>query len=753
MNESSVADVSRWLSAMFPAEWVRVALVLALFSVLVVIGLFLYLNQFTKKEYFGRWTLAWIFYAAYLGASIGLEETPDNAFLVMVRRSCIGISALYMFFGSLEFAQRGRPVRELYLGIGMLLIWAAVAAFVVRDWLWITVPVFVLLAAASVYTGSLYVRFRLRYRGANLLVAGFSLWGLHLLAFPFLGLNASAAAGGYLTSAVLAFFIAMGMMVQVLEEAREKNESLVNDYQKGLAQRHALEEQVSLSEEKYRALFEGSSDATFLVDLETLRIVEANLAAQQMLGLQSGPLEERDFGEICPALQTSGKNLMEDKKRFDVVFQPGTEVKLFRSDGTPLVCEGESRLIQANRRPVMQVHVHEVTERKKIEQQLRKYEKLSALGQLIAGVAHELNNPLAVIMGYSQLLTKRADVPEKTKTELQKILHESERAAKIVRNLLTFSRPREPEMTTVQLNQVVAGVVDACTPEIKSNAVDIQLRLSEQLPRTKADPNQLEQVITNLITNAIHAQQKQTSARRIEISTREYGAYIRITVADNGPGIPGELLTKIFEPFFTTKSPGQGTGLGLAISRAIIEEHHGKLWAQSEPGKGARFFVELPIIPCAEDRPATDGSAHFTGVTPDEEALENARHRILIVDDEPGIVEVLKEALGFSGYTIDTAYNGAVALQKITQETYDLVLSDLRMPDMDGEKLYHTVRRLKPDLAGRIIFLTGDTVSSNARTFLEWTGNRWFSKPFNMAELEEVIHNYLRPTALATMVQ
>jgi two-component system NtrC family sensor kinase len=391
----------------------------------------------------------------------------------------------------------------------------------------------------------------------------------------------------------------------------------------------------------------------------------------------------------------------------------------------------------------MQVHVHEVTERKKIEQQLRKYEKLSALGQLIAGVAHELNNPLAVIMGYSQLLTKRADVPEKTKTELQKILHESERAAKIVRNLLTFSRPREPEMTTVQLNQVVAGVVDACTPEIKSNAVDIQLRLSEQLPRTKADPNQLEQVITNLITNAIHAQQKQTSARRLEISTREYGAYIRITVADNGPGIPGELLTKIFEPFFTTKSPGQGTGLGLAISRAIIEEHHGKLWAQSEPGKGARFFVELPIIPCAEDRPATGGTAHITGVMPDEEALENARHRILIVDDEPGIVEVLKEALSFSGYTIDTACNGAVALQKITQETYDLVLSDLRMPDMDGEKLYHTVRRLKP----------GDTVSSNARTFLEWTGNRWFSKPFNMAELEEVIHNYLRPPALATMVQ
>ena len=527
----------------------------------------------------------------------------------------------------------------------------------------------------------------------------------------------------------------------------------MDQFQKGLAQCHALEEQVSLSEEKYRALFEASSDAAFLVDLETLHIVEANAAAEQLIGVQTTPADARSFSDVCPSLQLSGKSMMEDKKRFDMLFHPGNEVKIFRGDGSSVTCEGEAKLIQANRRPVMQIHLHEVTERKKIEQQMRKFEKLSALGQLIAGVAHELNNPLAVIMGYSQLLNKRTDVPEKTKAELKKILHESERAAKIVRNLLTFSRPREPEMTTVHLNQIITQVVDACVPETKSNGIQVDLRLSAQLPRTKGDPNQLEQVLTNLLINSVHAQMKQSTPRRVEISTREYGAYIRITVTDNGPGITPEVMSKIFEPFFTTKATGQGTGLGLAISRAIVEEHHGKMWAQSEPDKGARFFVELPIIPCAEDQPPADTLSNFTAVHPEEEMLQNSQRRLLIVDDEPGIVEVLKEALGFSGYTIDTACNGAVALQKITQDNYDLVISDLRMPDMDGEKLYHTVRRLKPELASRIVFLTGDTVSSNARTFLDWTGNRWFSKPFNMADLEEVIHNYLRPTQLATMVQ
>lgn len=741
-------ELAQAMDEVFPSDWVRAALVLAFFAVLVVVALFLYLNRATRKTYFARWTMAWIYYATFLVASIGLEDVPGHEWLIMVKRACIGIAAWYMFCGNLEFIERGRSQRELYLGTVLLVIWAAVAAFVVKEWLWITVPVFVLLAAVSVYTGALYGRFIRRYLGARLLLLGFMLWGLHLVAFPFMGQTQVTAAAAYLISAVLAFFIAMAMMIQVLEEANERTERLMDQFERGLARCRALEEEVRLSDERYRALFDSSSEATFVVDLETLQIVEANQAAHQLIGATDGPLVGRDFGEFCPSVRTDTSNLMERKKRFDAVFYPSHEVKVFRHDGSPVVCEGEGRLVQAHGRPVMQVHLHELTERKRIEQQLRRVEKLSALGQLIAGVAHELNNPLAVIMGYAQLLNKRTDVPERARVELKKILHESERAAKIVRNLLTFARPREPEMVTVQLNQVIQEVVDGCSSELKSHNIQLDLRLSPQLPRTKADPNQIEQVLTNLISNAVHAMSRQSTPRRLEISTKEYGAYLRITVADTGPGIAPEIQHKIFESFFTTKAPGQGTGLGLAISRAIVEEHHGKIWVQSEPGQGARFFVELPIVPCG-DEPAETASAKES----EPVAEPTGKHRILIVDDEPGIVEVVKEALSACGYRVDTAGNGAIALQKIMQEPYDLIISDLRMPDMDGEKLYHTVRRLQPELASRIVFLTGDTVSQTARAFLEWTGNRWFSKPFQVSELERVVRNFLQPPKLLEVVQ
>jgi len=748
MNLLTLNDTLETLKGMFTQEWAQAALVMALFSILMVIGLFTYLNFYTQKKYFSLWTMGWVMYALFLGASIFLEEQPGHAFLIMARRACIGMSALYMFFGSLEFAGRGRPQRELYLGAAMIALWSAVAAFVVQEILWITVPVFVLLAVASIYTGCLYVAFLKKYRGSLLLAIGFCLWGVHLLGLPFMGLSAFTEVGGYITTAVLALFIAMGMVVQTLEESRARNRSLLEQVQQDLAQQHVLVEQVNQTEQKYQALFESASDATFIVGLETGKVLTANQAAEHLTRANGVPLADRVFSEICPAVQLDGKNLLEDKKRFDEVFQPFRDFKFFRLDGSTITCEGAAKLIQHDKRPAMQVNLHEVTERRRLEQQLHKFEKLSALGQLIAGVAHELNNPLAVIMGYAQLLNKRADVPPKMKTELTKMFHESERAAKIVRNLLTFARPREPEMASVNLNTVVSNVLDACEGELKAHSIPVERKLSTQLPRTKADLNQLEQVLTNLVRNAVQAQANQTQPRSLEVSTREYGAFIRITVADTGSGIPQDILGKIFDPFFTTKAPGQGTGLGLAICHAIVEEHHGKIWAQSEPRKGAKFFVELPIVPCAEDAAATTETPADAGVVTETEQLDNAHHRILIVDDEPGIVEVLKEALSYHGYVIDTAGNGAIALQRIQAEHYSLIVSDLRMPDMDGEKLYHAVRRLKPELAANIIFLTGDTVSSNSRTFLDWTGNRWFSKPFNVGDLEEVIRNFLRQPQL-----
>jgi two-component system NtrC family sensor kinase len=234
----------------------------------------------------------------------------------------------------------------------------------------------------------------------------------------------------------------------------------------------------------------------------------------------------------------------------------------------------------------------------------------------------------------------------------------------------------------------------------------------------------------------------------IEVTTEMRGDTIRIVVADSGPGIPLEILGRIFDPFFTTKGPGKGTGLGLSICYSIMEEHKGKIWVESEVGKGARFIAELPVVNCQDSAGEGDSTGNERELDP-----EAPQRRLLIVDDEPGIVDVLQEVLGNNGYRIETASNGAKALNCIASQEYDLIISDLCMPEMSGEKLHAAIREHYPHLLNRIIFLTGDTVSPGSRSFLEQTGARWLSKPFNIAEVERVVRSYLRAEPVSLTVR
>ncbi len=735
-----------WLRGLFdfafPPEWVKAALVLSFCSTGVVIGVFGYLNRYTKKEYFSLWTVAWMFFALWLAAAIQLEESPDSPFLVMARRACLGICALCMCWGSFEMAGvRGRSRRELVGAMLFVLLWSYIAAYRVSDPLWITAPVCALFAAACVYTGSLFLRMRQRYSGAMMLAGGFILFGAQFLARPYVeqGMPLVLTAS-YVATSVLAVFIALGMVVMVLEQGRERNETLVEEFKRGMATRRLLEQEVFVSEEKYRALFDSASDAIFLVDLETLDILEANQSSAHFLGddpaTQGG---RRSFLELCPALRGTDGTLLHNKKMFDEIFGPSKEFQMIRHNGAAVVCEGTANLVQYNQRPVLQLNIREITERKRLEQQLRQAEKLSALGQLVAGVAHELNNPLAIIMGYSQILSKQTTHDPALRADLGKILRESERAAKIVRNLLTFARPREPQMTTVDINRLLANLIETHESVFEVSGIVVHARLQPDLPTTVADPHQIEQVFTNILLNATQALQTHDGPRTIEIASEQHERTLRVMFADSGPGIAPEIVSKIFDPFFTTKPPGKGTGLGLSISHSIIHEHRGRIWVQSERGQGAKFFVELPLIV----RTAEEALAATPPARRKERDPQAATRRLLLVDDEPGILEVLSMTLSEAGYTIDTANSGAEAYERIGRQRYDLIVSDLCMPGMDGEALYKRVRESNPELARRIIFVTGDTVSAKSRSFLEWTGNRWFSKPFNIGELETVVSNFL----------
>jgi two-component system NtrC family sensor kinase len=404
-----------------------------------------------------------------------------------------------------------------------------------------------------------------------------------------------------------------------------------------------------------------------------------------------------------------------------------------------VLCEGEANLVPYQKRPLLQINMREITERKKMEQRLRQTEKLSALGQLVAGIAHELNNPLAVVMGYAQILSQNQRIEDRARQDLLKILKESDRAAKIVRNLLTFARPREPHMVMVDVNRLVSDTLEMLEIQLQSAEVQVIRRLAPNLPRTMADPNQIEQVLANLITNAVQALATSSSRHVLEMITEQRNGKLRIVVADNGSGIPPQIIGKIFDPFFTTNTPGKGTGLGLSICYSILEEHKGRIWVESEPGRGSKFFVELPVV--AGPEPPDEPSTLAEERTVDPKA---ARRRLLIVDDEPGIVDVLVDVLGTRGYCIETASNGAEALARLTEQPYDLIISDLCMPEMSGEELYRSIGKRLPDLQERVIFLTGDTISPESRRFLDETGAPWLSKPFNIREIEQLVMATLR---------
>ena len=379
--------------------------------------------------------------------------------------------------------------------------------------------------------------------------------------------------------------------------------------------------------------------------------------------------------------------------------------------------------------------VRDVSERKKLEDQTRdlyhqllQAEKLAALGQTISGVAHELNNPLATILTWAERLSQRS-VDDKTKRGLEMILSESERAAKIVRNLLTFARKRQSTRTMVDLNHVVRETLALRSYEQRITNITIVDALASGLPQVFADPHQIQQVLLNLVINAEQAML--TSNGRGTLVVRSWHDVEReavvLEINDDGPGIAHELQPKIFDPFFTTKEVGKGTGLGLTVAYAIVQEHGGRIRLASNPGTGASFFVELPVSGTPFQRPAAPvQKADFGSL---------AGLTVLVVEDEPALAAAVDEALSDAGFAVDRAGDGEEALRRVNEKAYDLIVCDLKMPKIDGMRFYHTLAPTQPDVARRVIFVTGDVAGTEAENFLQESGCRWLAKPFRLGDL------------------
>ena len=411
-------------------------------------------------------------------------------------------------------------------------------------------------------------------------------------------------------------------------------------------------------------------------------------------------------------------------------------VQLKRADGRLCWVELTAHAERSGADPGLRIDalVRDVSERKKLDdqsrdlyQQLVQAEKMAALGQTISGVAHELNNPLATMLTWAERLVQKP-LDDGTKRGIEIILHEAERAAKIVRQLLTFARKRQSTRTMVDLNQVVRETLALRSYEQRVTNITVIDALAAGLPQLFADPHQLQQVLLNLVINA---EQAMLSAHgRGTLVVRTWHDATRETVLlelnDDGPGVPQDVQGKVFDPFFTTKDVGKGTGLGLTVAYAIVQEHHGLIQIQPTP-RGASFVVELPVTP---------GTRRENAPPPTKEDLQRlAGRRVLVVEDEAALASAVAEALTDAGFVVDRAANGEEALADVRERPYDLVICDLKMPRLDGRQFYRAIAATAPELAARLIFVTGDVVGTDAERFLEESGCPWLAKPFRLGDL------------------
>ena len=467
------------------------------------------------------------------------------------------------------------------------------------------------------------------------------------------------------------------------------------------------------SEDRYTRLVESASDAIFTLDEEGT-FTSVNAALEFATGRRRHDLIGRHFTAMLEGSP--------DREKLWVVFAETLRGNRSRAEFRFMRPNGEVRTGSINSAPIAEGEritgalavVRDVSDEKVLLQQVLQQEKLAAIGQLVSGVAHELNNPLAGVMAFSQLLLA-TEMNEEQQQAAETIQNEGRRAAKIVNNLLTFARQHPPERSPVNINQVLRDTIALRRYAMQSGQVQVDTQLDDGLPPTWADPTQLQQVFLNLLTNAEHAVGQNSGAKRVQIRTARAGAMILVSIGDNGPGIPDDQRDRIFNPFFTTKPVGQGTGLGLSLTDGIVREHGGRIRVESAPGAGATFIVELPLV-----------GPHIETVV-EEAGVASLRRAVLVVSADATVTD-RSRVLEDDGHDVAVAPSGEMGLRRASERRWDMVLLDMRVPDMSPSRFYARLVAQAPRVAERVIFVA-ETEGGVEADWVRGTGRTSLARP------------------------
>ena len=652
------------MDLIFSREYMRAALMVSLLSVWVLVGLFYYLNRYTKREYFTVWTAAWLFYALWLTLSLQTQNSPPESVFFMLKQCCVAISAVFLLWGSLRFI--GIPVPQMLFGLFMvfLLVWTIVSPQILSSALQIQLPVFILLGSGSIFAGSCFYQLRKKmpFVGAGMLALGFLLWGFYLGSYPLSQQYGNLFSAGFFVAAVLQLFIAVSMIVLVLEEVRYKNEQILAEIAAVRSEKEALQVKVLSTEEQCRSLY------------DQVRLTE---------GLQ--------------------KAYEELRRTQHVVVQQ---------------------------------------------------ERLRALGQMASGVAHDVNNALSPIVAYSELLLSTLpDLPEVSKHYLQTINQAGGDIAQIVARMREFYRRRsdEEQLTQVNINKVIEEVIELTRPrwrdlsQRQGISINVQCKLEPEPFLLHSDAGELREALINLVFNAVDAMPQGGTITFVTRSisgpvSEERGAserQLQVEVKDNGFGMDEKTRQRCLEPFFSTKAQRGGTGLGLAMVYGMMQRHDGIIEIDSAPGRGT--CVRL-IFPIQEKPPQT-----VRGTSPQVKPKRSLH--ILCIDDDAQVRQLLDDCLTHFNHRVMVASGGEHGMElfrtaMLKNQPYEVVITDLGMPKMDGHQVARTIKAESPNTP--IIMMTGWGTIMREEGETASEVDAVIGKPPRMQELNDLL---LRVTA------